>query len=233
MDFDTRLLRSFAVVAEEANLTRAAERLFVSQPALTKQIRHLEGQLGVRLFSRSRTGMALTAAGRALADRVPAVLATIDQALRETRSAASSAARVLRVGFLAGAANEATQHIIAAFARRRPDWQLEMRAAAWTDPSAGLAAGTPTSPCCGYPSPARTACAPRCCSPSLAGWRCPPRTRWPGATRSASGICGTSPSSPPPPQPAGGATGGWPPASGRVIPSGSGPSPTAASPTTG
>ena len=141
MDVDTRLLRSFVVIAEEANLTRAAERLFVSQPALTKQIRQLESQLGVRLFTRSRTGMALTVAGQALADRAPAVLAGIDEALQETRNAASRAARVLRVGFLAGAANEATPQIIAAFADRRPDWQVAMRAATWTDPTAGLAAG--------------------------------------------------------------------------------------------
>ncbi|MEV4619094.1 LysR family transcriptional regulator [Asanoa sp. NPDC049573] len=141
MDLDTRLLRSFAVVAEEGNLTRAANRLFVSQPALTKQIRQLEDQLGVPLFTRSRTGMVLTAAGQALADRAPAVLAGVDQALREARTAAGRAARVLRVGFLAGAANEATQQIIAAFAHSRPDWQVEMRAAAWTDPTAGLAAG--------------------------------------------------------------------------------------------
>ena len=48
---------------------------------------------------------------------------------------------MLRVGFLAGAANEATQQIIAAFARRRPGWRVEMRAASWTDPTAGLASG--------------------------------------------------------------------------------------------
>ena len=141
MDVDTRLLRYFSAVAKEGNLSRAAEGLFVSQPALTKQIRRLESQVGVRLFTRSRAGMTLTAAGQALADRVPAVLAGWDQALREARSAASQAGRVLRVGFLAGAANEATQQIIAAFTRRRPGWRVEMRAASWTDPTAGLASG--------------------------------------------------------------------------------------------
>jgi Bacterial regulatory helix-turn-helix protein, lysR family len=57
MDVDTRLLRYFAVVAQEGNLTRAARRLFVSQPALTKQIKQLESQLGVQLFTRSRPGV--------------------------------------------------------------------------------------------------------------------------------------------------------------------------------
>ncbi|MEU3731153.1 LysR family transcriptional regulator [Streptomyces sp. NPDC033538] len=138
MDVDTRLLRYFAAVAEEGSLTRAAERLFVSQPALTKQIRQLEAALGVELFTRSRTGMALTEPGRVLAERVPALLAGWEAARRETRSTASRAARVLRVGFIASAANEATQPIVAEFARRRPGWRAEMRQAAWSDPSAGL-----------------------------------------------------------------------------------------------
>jgi DNA-binding transcriptional LysR family regulator len=141
MDVDTRLLRYFAAVAAEGNLTRAAEQLFVSQPALTKQIRQLESQLGVPLFTRSRTGMTLTPAGQALADQTPAVLASWDQALRETRAAASLAARVLRVGFMSSAANEATQQIIAAFAGRRPGWRVDMQQAAGSDPTAGLAGG--------------------------------------------------------------------------------------------
>src|SRR5215472_16431972 len=127
MDIDTRLLRYFATVAAEGNLTRAAERLFVSQPALTKQVKQLESQLGVRLFTRSRAGMTLTTAGRALASSTPAVLAAWDQ--------------VLRVGFISSAANETTQHIIAAFARRRPGWRVDMQQAAWADPTAGLASG--------------------------------------------------------------------------------------------
>ncbi|MEU6671405.1 LysR family transcriptional regulator [Streptomyces sp. NPDC046727] len=141
MDVDSRLLRSFLAVAEEGSLVRAAERVFVSQPALTKQIRQLENRLGVRLFERSRAGMALTDAGRELARRVPAVLAAWDDALRAAQSAGRRTARVLRVGFVASAANEATPEIVAEFARRRPGWRAELRQASWTNPSAGLADG--------------------------------------------------------------------------------------------
>jgi DNA-binding transcriptional LysR family regulator len=141
MDVDTRLLRYFIAVSTEQNLTRAAGRLFVSQPALTKQIRQLENQLGLQLFDRSRTGMSLTAAGRALADTAPAVLATWETALREAKTAASHAAKVLRVGFMSSAANEATQRIISAFALRRPDWRIDLQQAAWSDATAGLANG--------------------------------------------------------------------------------------------
>jgi len=141
MDVDTRLLRYFAAVAAEGTLSRAAERLFVSQPALTKQIKQLESQLGVQLFTRSRAGMTLTPAGQALADGTPGMLAVWDQVLRDTRAAASRAARVLRVGFMSSAANEATQQIIAAFGRRRPGWRVDLQQAGWSDPTAGLASG--------------------------------------------------------------------------------------------
>ncbi|MDX8050727.1 LysR family transcriptional regulator [Lentzea sp. BCCO 10_0798] len=135
MDVDTRLLRYFAAIAEEGNLTRAAQRLFVSQPALTKQLKHLESHLGVRLFTRSSTGMTLTDAGHALAARVPPVLVAWDEAVAETRTAAL----VLRVGFLSSAANEATQDIVAAFRERRQGWRVDMRQSPWSDPTAGLA----------------------------------------------------------------------------------------------
>jgi DNA-binding transcriptional LysR family regulator len=141
MDIDTRLLRYFAAVAEEGNLTRAAERLFVSQPALTKQVKQLEAQLGVQLFTRSRAGMALTEPGRTLAEWVPDLLASWDQVQRETKAVASRAAKVLRVGFIASAANEATPQIINAFAAKRPGWRVEMRQASWSNPTAGLAEG--------------------------------------------------------------------------------------------
>src|SRR6266702_5578712 len=141
MDVDTRPLRYFAAVAAEGSLSRAAERLFVSEPALTKQIKQLESRLGVQLFTRSRAGMTLTPAGQALADGTPGILAVWDQVLRDTRAAASLAARVLRVGFMSSAANEATQQIIAAFGRRRPGWRVDLQQAGWSDPTAGLASG--------------------------------------------------------------------------------------------
>jgi len=70
---------------------------------------------------------------------IPAVTAALRPPVARART--RRAAQVLRVGFLAGAANEATQQIIAAFGRRRPGWRVEMRAAPWTDPTAGLASG--------------------------------------------------------------------------------------------
>ncbi|MET9657527.1 LysR family transcriptional regulator [Streptomyces sp. NPDC006510] len=139
MDIDTRLLRSFVAVAEEGTLTRAAERLFISQPALTKQIKQLEAALSAALFIRSRHGMALTTAGRSLAEQAPAVLDAWDHALRQTKGAADRERQVLRVGFVASAANEATPAIIAAFAQRWPGWRADMRQASWSNPSAGLA----------------------------------------------------------------------------------------------
>src|SRR6187399_3066109 len=74
-------LRSFAAVAELGHLTRAAERLHVSQPAVSAQIKALEDELGVSLFERVSSGMVLTSAGRKL---LPAAEKVLDaaQALR-------------------------------------------------------------------------------------------------------------------------------------------------------
>ncbi|MEU3711811.1 LysR family transcriptional regulator [Streptomyces catenulae] len=137
MDVDTRLLRYFAAVAEEGSLTAAAQRLFVSQPALTKQIRRLEDDLGVRLFARSRSGMALTEAGQELAARAPALLDGWDEAVRAT----GRAARVLRLGFLDAGAVGAVPEVIAEFRRAWPEWRVELRQFDWSDPSAGLTRG--------------------------------------------------------------------------------------------
>ncbi|CAL9674740.1 LysR family transcriptional regulator [Streptomyces sp. enrichment culture] len=139
MDIDTKLLRNFAMVAQEGNLTRAAERLFMAQPSLTKQVRNLESKLGVELFERSRTGMTLTRAGLELARNVPNLLGSWDSLLQRTRKAAESDARVLTVGFMASAANEFTQPILSEFGLLRPGWHVRLRQTEWSDPTAGLA----------------------------------------------------------------------------------------------
>jgi len=70
---DFRQLRSFVMVAEERNFTRAAQRLHISQPPLTRQIRQLEEELGVALFVWHRTGVEMTREGRALLEKARAV----------------------------------------------------------------------------------------------------------------------------------------------------------------
>ncbi|MFD9885346.1 LysR family transcriptional regulator [Streptomyces alboflavus] len=142
MDMDTRLLRCFTAVAQEGDLARAADRLFLSAPTLTRQLRRLETQLGTELFTRSRAGMALTDAGAALAATAPAVLDAWEAALCSTRGAAARADRVLRVGFVTDGAEGLGRRSVAEFARRRPGWRVRLTQAAPDDPTGGLAAGT-------------------------------------------------------------------------------------------
>lgn len=88
MDVDLRLVRYFVAVADTLHFGRAAEQLFISQPALSQQIRRFEDALGFDLFVRDRRSVALTAGGRALLDDARAALAAGDrfgQAARRQR----------------------------------------------------------------------------------------------------------------------------------------------------
>ena len=79
-------LKTFVAVADEGNLSRAAERLFLSQPAVSAQIKALEEELGVILFARTPKGMEPTPAGRVLRDRAEATLRSADDFLHQARS---------------------------------------------------------------------------------------------------------------------------------------------------
>src|ERR671928_1435939 len=83
---ELRHLRAFVAVAEELNFSRAAARLYVSQPALSRQIRALERLLGCELLRRSTHRVELTVAGSALLDRSRRLLADLDEAIASTQS---------------------------------------------------------------------------------------------------------------------------------------------------
>lgn len=100
---ELRHLRYFIAVAEEAHITRAAERLGMQQPPLSQQIKALEQELGVQLLRRKPRGVELTEAGHALLDDARAILLHIDHAFATTRRTARGELGRITVGFTSSA----------------------------------------------------------------------------------------------------------------------------------
>ena len=98
MAVDVRSLHYFIAVAEEGNFTRAAERLDMQQPPLSRQIKSLERELDVQLFRRKPRGVELTSAGRVLLVEAKATLSQLDRGLEATRRAARGEQGRLSVG---------------------------------------------------------------------------------------------------------------------------------------
>ncbi len=123
MDVELWQLRYVVAVADELNFTRAAERLHMSQPALSTRIRELEERLGVQLFERTSRKVTLTPAGAVLAERGRALLADARAAVVATQEAASGAP-ALAVG-VAGTAGAVLYPLVARrFAAARPEATL-------------------------------------------------------------------------------------------------------------
>lgn len=110
-DVEVRELRYFLAVADELNFTRAAERLTIAQPPLSKAIRALESRLGVQLFDRSTRKVELTEAGQVLAEHARPLLLDVAAAVARTRRAAHPDAALL-VAIKPGTAGELLREVI-------------------------------------------------------------------------------------------------------------------------
>jgi DNA-binding transcriptional LysR family regulator len=142
MAFDFRGLRYFVAVAEELHFTRAAERLYIAQPALSEQIQRLEAELGVELLRRTTRKVELTAAGEEFLERARRILAEADDALAEASRAARGETGRVRVGTGATAGLELVPAVLRAFRQARPLVHLDLLQIDWEDYSGGLLDGS-------------------------------------------------------------------------------------------
>jgi DNA-binding transcriptional LysR family regulator len=117
-------LRAFATVAETGHLTRAAERLHVSQPALSGQIKALEQRLDVKLFERAPNGMLLTDAGRQLLPHALQALAAAEQVKRTATQLTGELAGTVRVGTVSDPDSVRLGAVLASAIARCPHLEL-------------------------------------------------------------------------------------------------------------
>ena len=129
MDLDLRKVRYFVAVAERLHFSRAAEELLIAQPALSRQIRALEKDLGTALFVRDSHGVELTEAGRRLLEDARPLLAAADAARRRVDRAARGEGAVV-VGFRAGIR---VTDAVRAFSASHPGIRVEVRRVEWDD----------------------------------------------------------------------------------------------------
>jgi len=121
---DLRQLRYFLAVSEELNFGRAALRLHISQPPLSRQIQQLEDQLGVKLFLRGKAGVALTEAGMAFLPEVKRTLAQVEKAIAAARAARGAGGGQFVVGYTTVFDRSAIPDVFGALRQRFPDTRI-------------------------------------------------------------------------------------------------------------
>ncbi|MEU0203284.1 MULTISPECIES: LysR substrate-binding domain-containing protein [unclassified Streptomyces] len=132
-------MRYFVAVAEELHFGRAATRLHMSQPPLSRAIKQLEADVGAPLFTRSPTGVTLTAVGTVLLDEARALLDHADQVRARVGTAANGA--TITVGILGDGADPGVSRLAAAYRQSHPGIDVRVRDTDLTDPTCGLRAG--------------------------------------------------------------------------------------------
>lgn len=123
-----RRLKYFLAVAEELHFGRAATRLDMAQPPLSRQIAALEADLGVLLFDRSRSQIRLTQAGQVLQEHARQVLSRLDTAYRETRLVGTGSGGRLRIAFVGSASHGLLPTLIKSYRSYYPDVELVLSA---------------------------------------------------------------------------------------------------------
>ncbi|KIE27970.1 LysR family transcriptional regulator [Streptomyces sp. MUSC 125] len=136
---ELRTLRYFVAVAEDLHFGRAAARLHMSQPPLSRAIKQLEADVGAALFHRSASGVTLTPAGVVLLEQARALLDQADRA--RVRVAAVTGATTLTVGILGDSTDPGATRLAAVYRRQHPDIEIRVRETGLTDPTCGLRAG--------------------------------------------------------------------------------------------
>jgi LysR family transcriptional regulator, benzoate and cis,cis-muconate-responsive activator of ben and cat genes len=128
---ELRHLRYFVAVAEMENVSRAALKLHVSQPALSRQIRDLEDEIGFPLLERTAKSVRLTDAGRAFLDNARALLQNADEAVAKARAVASAEPTELHVGYSPTPVAEILPKVLRGFQRAMPN--IHVRLHDWTN----------------------------------------------------------------------------------------------------
>ncbi len=113
-------MRAFYAIVEEGNISHAAQRLDIAQPALSRQMKRLETQLGVQLFERGSRRIRLTDAGRVLYSRVEHILGMVDGTVREITEIGSGVAGCIRLGTITTSGALLLPELIGEFHRRYP-----------------------------------------------------------------------------------------------------------------
>ncbi|WP_328843419.1 LysR family transcriptional regulator [Streptomyces sp. NBC_00258] len=129
MDVDLRKTRYFVAVAEELHFGRAAERLHITQPVLSRQIRALEHELHAQLFIRNQQSTELTAAGRQLLEDARPVLAAAQALCRRVQQAAHGSS-TFTVGFMPGIT---VTGAVRTFSTRHPELSVQVVRTSWGD----------------------------------------------------------------------------------------------------